>query len=265
MSLQRDPNITPAIEELQKLTIEKREIERNMAFAEPGMESYQRRIMQNINSIEARIEGYKKVIRDGYIVKIIQKKKNIAKYNEILRLIEAPEISYYSIKIGSEVEDRGYESRKDSVITSFVEEIQRLKNEKREIESMMALSEPGMEDYTKRIMQNINSIDARVEECKTIIRDEFILRVIGIKKDIARYNEILRLIKVPEISYDSIEIGVEGGILLPPSAMPSGIVKAEPIGPISRGGGKRRKTRKKTRKTRKKTRKTRKKTKKTRK
>ena len=32
MSLERDPNITPAIEEMHKLTIEKREIESNMAL-----------------------------------------------------------------------------------------------------------------------------------------------------------------------------------------------------------------------------------------
>ena len=47
-------------------------------------------------------------------------------------------------------------------------------------------------------MQNLNSIDARIEECKTIVRDEFIIRTVGMKKDIARYNEILRLIKIPE-------------------------------------------------------------------
>ena len=35
-------------------------------------------------------------------------------------------------------------------------------------------------------MQNINSIDARIEECKTIIRDEYVIRTIHIKKDIAR-------------------------------------------------------------------------------
>ena len=46
-----------------------------MAFAEPGMESYQRRIMANLNSIDARIEELKKVIRDGYILKVIKKKK----------------------------------------------------------------------------------------------------------------------------------------------------------------------------------------------
>ena len=61
MSLERDPTITPAIEEMHKLTIEKREIESNMAFAEPGMESYQRRIMANLNSIDARIEELKKL------------------------------------------------------------------------------------------------------------------------------------------------------------------------------------------------------------
>jgi len=252
MSLERDPNITPAIEEMHKLKIEKREIERNMSFAEPGMESYQRRIMANLNSIDARIEELKKVVRDGYILKVIKKKKTITRYNEILKTLEAPEISYDSVQIGSNVEDRTHERRKISVITDFVEEIQRLKDEKKEIESMMALSEQGDVSYQRRIMQNLNSIDARIEECKTIVRDEFIIRTVGMKKDIERYNEILRLIKIPGISYDSIEIGVEGGILLPSSAMPSGVVKAQPIG---RGGGKRRKTRKKTRKkTRRKTR-----------
>jgi hypothetical protein len=259
MSLQRDPDITPAIEELRKLKIEKREIESMMAFSEPGMESYQRRIKQNLNSIDTRIEEYKKVIRDGYILKIIQKKKNIARYNETLRLIDAPEISYDSIEIGSDVDDRGYEDRKLFIINSVFEEIYRLKNEKKQIESMMAFSESGVgsagQDYSRRIMLNINSIDARIEECKTIIRDEYRVRVIHIKKDIARYNEILRLIKIPGISYDSIEIGVEGGILLPPSAIPSGVVKAKPIG---RGGGTRRRTRRKRtrrKRTRRKTRK----------
>ena len=251
MSLERDLNITPAIEEMYKLKIEKGEIERNMSFAEPGMESYQRRIMANLNSIDARIEELKKVVRDGYILKVIKKKKNIKMYNEILKTLEAPEISYDSVQIGSNVKDRTHESRKIPVI-DFLEEIQRLKDEKKEIESMMALSEPGIgragEDYKRRIMQNLNSIDARIEECKTIVRDEFIIQIVGMKKDIARYNEILRLIKIPIISYDSIVIDVEGGILLPPSAIPSGIVKAEPIGPISRGGGERKKTRKKTRK-----------------
>lgn len=247
MSLKRDTVITPAIEQIQKLTIEKREIESNMAFTEPGMESYQRRIMKNLNRIHARIEEYKKIIRDGYILKVIKKKKYITRYNEILNSIEAPEISYDSVEIGSDVEDRRHEGRKMFVITDFFEEIKKLRNDKKEIESMMVLSEQGDVSYQRRIMQNLNSIDARIEECKTIIRDEFIIRTMGMKKDIARYNQILRLIKAEEISYDSIEIGVEGGILLPPSAMPSGIAKAEPIGPISRGGGKRRKkTRKKT-------------------
>ena len=254
MSLQRDPTITPAIEEMRELKIEKRKIESMMALLEPGMESYQRRIKENLNNIDRHIEEYKKVIRDGYILKVIQKKKNIARYNETLRLIDAPEISYDSIEIGSDVDDRVYEDRKLFMINSVFEEIQELKNKKKEIESMsmMAFSESGMgsagEEYRRRIMQNINSIDARIEECKTIIRDEYVIRTIHIKKDIARYNEILRLIKIPGISYDSIEIGVEG-VLVPPSAIPSGVVKAKPIG---RGGGTRKKTRGK--RTRKKTR-----------
>ena len=77
MSLQRDPTITPAIEEMRELKIEKRKIESMMALLEPGMESYQRRIKENLNNIDRHIEEYKKVIRDGYILKVIQKKKNI--------------------------------------------------------------------------------------------------------------------------------------------------------------------------------------------
>ena len=91
MSLERGPIITPIIEELQKLKIEKREIESIMAFTEPDMESYQRRIMVNLNSIDARIEELKKVIREGYIIKVIMKKRIITKYNEILKSLEAPD------------------------------------------------------------------------------------------------------------------------------------------------------------------------------
>ena len=133
MSLQRDPTITPAIEEMRELKIEKRKIESMMALLEPGMESYQRRIKENLNNIDRHIEEYKKVIRDGYILKVIQKKKNIARYNETLRLIDAPEISYDSIEIGSDVDDRVYEDRKLFMINSVFEEIQELKNKKKEI------------------------------------------------------------------------------------------------------------------------------------
>ena len=87
--------------------------------------------MANLNSIDARIEELKKVIRDGYILKVIKKKKIITKYNEILKSLEAPEISYDSVQIGSNVEDRAHESRKISVITDFVEEIKKLRSEKK--------------------------------------------------------------------------------------------------------------------------------------